>query len=200
MQLRSRDQGSLAAVTGRRSGSGAAIAETLVSNGCRVIAAARRIDRLAGLAAKLGANCHPIALDQTSDRSVASLLERLPDAWREIDILVNNAGHGIGGKTRFDEGSAADWVGMIDTNLSGMIRVSRAIIPGMLERGGGQVVNIGSNARIGTLPDHAVYAASKFAVNGFCKALRLDYLSKIPVFQVLRSLADPAVPAVARRC
>src|SRR5258708_20282290 len=142
MQLRSLDQGAVALVTGASSGIGAAVAETLVAKGCRVIAAARRIDRLTGLAAKLGANCHPIALDQTSDRSVASLLERLPDAWRDIDILVNNAGHGIGGKTRFDEGSAEDWVGMIDTNVSGMIRVTPAIIPGMLEPRGGQLPHI----------------------------------------------------------
>jgi 3-hydroxy acid dehydrogenase/malonic semialdehyde reductase len=199
MQLRSLDQGAVALVTGASSGIGAAIAETLVAKGCRVIAAARRVDRLTGLAAKLGANCHPIALDQTSDRSVASLHERLPDAWRDIDILVNNAGHGIGGKTRFDEGSAEDWVGMIDTNVSGMIRVSRAVIPGMLERGGGQIVNIGSTAGINTLPNDAVYAASKFAVNGFSKALRLDYLGKIRVMQVLPGLVVTEFAAVRRR-
>src|SRR5260370_37250246 len=107
MQLRSLDQGAVALVTGASSGIGAAIAETLVAKGCRVIAAARRIDRLTGLAAKLGANCHPIALDQTSDRAVASLLERLPESWRDIDILVDNAGHGIGAQMLFDEGHYA---------------------------------------------------------------------------------------------
>jgi 3-hydroxy acid dehydrogenase / malonic semialdehyde reductase len=199
MQLRGLDQGAVALVTGASSGIGAAITEILVAKGCRVIAAARRVDRLADLAARLGAKCHPLALDQTDDRSVATLLERLPEAWRAVDILVNNAGHGIGGKLRFDQGSAADWVGMIDTNVSGMLRVSRAVIPGMLERGGGQIVNIGSVAGVNTLPNDAAYAASKFAVNGFSKALRLDYLGKIRVMQVLPGLVRTEFDEVRRR-
>ena len=199
MQLRGLDQGAVALVTGASSGIGAAIAEILVAKGCRVIAAARRVDRLADLAARLGANCHPLALDQTDDGSVATLLDRLPEAWRAIDILINNAGHGVGGKLRFDQGSAADWVGMIDTNVAGMLRVSRAIIPGMLERGGGQVVNVGSVAGINALPNDATYAASKFAVNGFSKALRLDYLGKIRVMQVLPGLVRTEFDEVRRR-
>jgi 3-hydroxy acid dehydrogenase / malonic semialdehyde reductase len=199
MQLRGLDQGAVALVTGASSGIGAAITEILVAKGCRVIAAARRVDRLGDLAARLGAKCHPLVLDQTDRRSVATLLERLPEAWRAVDILVNNAGHGIGGKLRFDQGSAADWVGMIDTNVSGMLRVSRAVIPGMLERGGGQIVNIGSVAGVNTLPNDAAYAASKFAVNGFSKALRLDYLGKLRVMQVLPGLVRTEFDEVRRR-
>src|SRR4051794_32256991 len=108
MELRGLDQGAVALVTGASSGIGAAVTEALVAKGCRVVAAARRVARLADLAARLGAACHPIALDQTDDGSVASLIERLPETWRHIDILVNNAGHGVGGKRRFDVGTVAD--------------------------------------------------------------------------------------------
>jgi 3-hydroxy acid dehydrogenase/malonic semialdehyde reductase len=198
MELRTLDQGATALVTGASSGIGAAIAEALVAKGCRVIAAARRVDRLADLAARLGAACHPIALDQTDDCSVATLLERLPESWRDLDILVNNAGHGVGGKRRFDEGTAEDWVGMIDTNVSGMIRVSRAIIPGMLARGGGQIVNIGSVVGVNPLPTDTAYVTSKFAVNGFSKALRLDYLGKIRVMEVLPGLVRTEFDEVRR--
>ena len=198
MELRALDQGAVALVTGASSGIGAAITEALVAKGCRVIAAARRTDRLSDLAAKLGGACHPLALDQTDDGSVATLLERLPEAWRDIDILVNNAGHGVGGKRRFDEGTAADWVGMIDTNVSGMIRVSRAIIPGMLARGGGQVVNIGSVVGVNVLPNDAAYVTSKFAVHGFSKALRLDYLGRIRVIEVLPGLVRTEFDEVRR--
>ena len=198
MRLRSLDQGAIALVTGASSGIGAAVAEALVAKGCRVIVAARRVDRLADLAARLGTVCHPLALDQTDDRSAATLLERLPEAWRDIDILVNNAGHGIGGKRRFDEGTAEDWVSMIDTNVAGMIRVSRAVIPGMLTRGGGQIVNIGSVVGVNALPNDAAYTTSKFAVHGFSKALRLDYLGTIRVIEVLPGLVRTEFDEVRR--
>jgi 3-hydroxy acid dehydrogenase/malonic semialdehyde reductase len=199
MELLSLDQGAVALVTGASSGIGAAIAESLVGKGCRVIAAARRVDRLSLLAARLGASCHPLALDQTDAGSVATLLDRLPAEWRAIDILVNNAGHGIGGKMRFDQGEADDWVGMIDANVSGMIRVSRAIIPGMLARGGGQIVNVGSVVGVTPLPTDTAYVTSKFAVNGFSKALRLDYLGKIRVMEVLPGLVRTEFDEVRRR-
>jgi 3-hydroxy acid dehydrogenase/malonic semialdehyde reductase len=199
MELRNLDNGAIALVTGASSGIGAAIAESLVAEGCRVIAAARRVDRLTSLAAKLGVRCLPLALDQTDAASVVTLLNRLPAEWRAIDILVNNAGHGVGGKMRFDQCEASDWVGMIDTNVSGMIRVSRAIIPGMLERGGGQIVNIGSVVGVTPVPIDAAYVTSKFAVNGFSKALRLDYLGKIRVMEVLPGLVRTEFDEVRRR-
>jgi 3-hydroxy acid dehydrogenase / malonic semialdehyde reductase len=198
MQLRALDQGAIALVTGASSGIGAAIAEALVGAGGRVIAAARRLDRLSDLAAKLGAACHPLALDQTDDHSVRTLLERLPAAWRDIDIVINNAGHGIGGKRRFDAGTAEEWVGIIETNVSGMIRVSRAVIPGMLARGGGQIVNIGSAVGVQALPNDATYTTSKFAVHGFSKALRLDYLGRIRVIEVLPGLVSTEFDEVRR--
>jgi len=184
MKLRRLEEGAVALVTGASSGIGAALAAQLVAKGARVVAAARRIERLDELAARLGASCLPIALDVADDASVASLAERLPAEWRGIDILVNNAGHGTGGKVPFGEGALADWLAMIETNLAGLLRVTRAVIPGMLERGGGQILNIGSVTGVRAVPNDAVYVASKHAVNGFSKALRLDYLGRIRVIEI----------------
>jgi 3-hydroxy acid dehydrogenase/malonic semialdehyde reductase len=185
MKLRRLDEGALALVTGASSGIGAALAEQLVAKGCRVIAAARRMDRLAALADRLGARCHPVALDVADDASVASLLQRLPAEWRGIDILVNNAAHDVGGKVAFGEGAVADWLAIIETNVAGMLRATRAVVPGMMERGGGQIVNIGSTSGIAAIPNDAAYIASKHAVNGFSKALRLDYLGRIRIIEIL---------------
>ncbi|MBV9523064.1 MAG: SDR family NAD(P)-dependent oxidoreductase, partial [Alphaproteobacteria bacterium] len=151
----------------------------------RVLAAARRTDRLEALAARLGPRCRAVALDVAEDASVSGLLERLPAEWRQIDILVNNAAHDVGGKVPFDEGALGDWLSIIETNVAGMMRVTRAVLPGMLASGGGQIVNIGSTSGIAAIPNDAAYIASKHAVNGFSKALRLDYLGKIRVIEIL---------------
>ena len=175
-------------VTGASSGIGAAIAEKLVADGWKVIAAARRADRLAALSARFGARCYPVALDVTDPDSVSTLLSRLPEPWRAIDVLVNNAGHDIGGRTNFDLQAVEQMLATIETNVAGMIRVTRAIVPLMLERQGGHVVNIGSTAGIAAYAGGTAYVASKFAVNGFTKALRLDYLGKLRVTQILPGL------------
>ncbi|MFQ5958606.1 MAG: SDR family oxidoreductase [Alphaproteobacteria bacterium] len=127
--------GALALVTGASAGIGAAIAEALVERDCRVVCAARRRDRLEALARRLGSNCHPLELDVTDADASAGLIERLPAELREIDILVNNAGHDIGGRRRFDLGQAENWASIIETNVIGLIRVSQAVIPGMVARG-----------------------------------------------------------------
>ena len=175
-------------VTGASSGIGAAIAEKLVADGWKVIAAARRADRLAALGARLGARCHPIALDVSDADSVSTLVGRLPEAWRAIDVLVNNAGHDIGGRTAFDHQAIEQMLAIMDTNVAGMMRVTHAILPLMLERKGGHIVNIGSTAGGAAYAGGTAYVASKFAVNGFSKALRLDYLGKIRVTQILPGL------------
>ena len=175
-------------VTGASSGIGAAIAEKLVADGWQVVAAARRVDRLAALSARLGARCHPIALDVTDPDSVSTLLGRLPGECRAISVLINNAGHDIGGRTTFDHQAVEDMLSTIETNVAGMMRVTRAIVPGMLERKDGHVVNIGSNASTAAYAGGTAYVASKFAVSGFSKALRLDYLGRIRVTQVLPGL------------
>ncbi|HLJ19955.1 MAG TPA: SDR family NAD(P)-dependent oxidoreductase [Stellaceae bacterium] len=175
-------------VTGASSGIGAAIVEKLVADGWRVVAAARRVERLAALSARLGARCHPIALDVTDRDSVSTLIGRLPQEWRAICVLVNNAGHDIGGRTPFDHQAVDDMLSTIETNVAGMIRVTREIVPIMLARNEGHIVNIGSNASTVAYAGGTAYVASKFAVNGFSKALRLDYLGKIRVTQILPGL------------
>ncbi|HZS83495.1 MAG TPA: SDR family oxidoreductase [Stellaceae bacterium] len=185
MTLRKLEAGALALVTGASSGIGAALAEQLVGKGCRVIAAARRADRLGALARRLGPLCRPVALDVNDDASVGSLIERLPAEWRDIDILVNNAAHDIGGKVPFGEGRVGDWLAIIETNVAGMLRVTGALLPTILAQGGGQIVNIGSVSGVSAVPNEAAYIASKHAVNGFSKALRLDYLGRIRVIEIL---------------
>lgn len=198
MRLRRLEEGAIALVTGASSGIGAATAELLAGQGSRVIAAARRREHLDALAARLGANCLPFELN-VADEQAVTLVERLPEEWRAIDILVNNAAHDIGGKVPFDEGNAADWVSIIDTNVAGMIRVTRAVVPGMLARGGGQILNIGSISGVTPVPTDAVYSASKFAVNGLSKTLRLEYLGKVRVMQVLPGLVRTEFDEVRKR-
>ncbi len=175
-------------VTGASSGIGAAIAEKLIADGWKVVAAARRTDRLAALGARLGAGCHALELDVTDPDSVSTLAGRLPVDWREIDVLVNNAGSDIGGRTAFDQQPVDHWLSTIETNVAGMIRVTHAIVPGMLERQRGHIVNIGSNASTAAYAGGTAYVASKYAVSGFSRALRLDYLGRIRVTQVLPGL------------
>jgi len=175
-------------VTGASSGIGAAIVEKLVADGWKVVAAARRVDRLAALSARLGARCHAIALDVTDPDSVLTLIGRLPTEWRAIGVLINNAGHDIGGRTTFDRQAVDDMLSTIETNVAGMMRVTRAIIPIMLDRQEGHIVNIGSNASTAAYAGGTAYVASKFAVSGFSKALRLDYLGKVRVTQILPGL------------
>lgn len=172
-------------VTGASSGIGAAIVERLVADGWKVVAAARRVDRLMALSGRLGVQCRPIALDVTDPDSVSTLIGRLPEEWRAIDALINNAGHDIGGRTAFDHQAVDDMLSTIETNVAGMMRVTHAIVPIMIDRQQGHIVNIGSNAATAAYAGGTAYVASKFAVNGFSKALRLDYLGKIRVTQIL---------------
>ena len=165
----------VALVTGASSGIGTAIAELLVSNGYKVICTARRMDKLKLLCDRLGPSTMPLELDVTRVESVDTLIERLQSDWADIDILVNNAGHDIGGRRLFHEGSADQWSSIIETNVTGLIRVTRAIIPTMLERDRGHIVNIGSVAGLYPYATGTIYAGSKFAVHGFSESLRRDY-------------------------
>jgi NADP-dependent 3-hydroxy acid dehydrogenase YdfG len=165
----------LALITGASSGIGAATAEALIEAGWRVIATGRRVDRLAALRDALGEALIPLRLDVADERSVATLLDRLPGDARLIDALVNNAGHDVGGRARFDQGTLADWEAIIATNLTGLVRVCHAIVPGMIARKRGHVVNIGSVVGRQGYAGGALYAASKFAVRGFTESLRKDF-------------------------
>lgn len=167
--------GATALVTGAGSGIGESIATSLVGRGCRVVCAGRRMDALEALCARLGGDAHPLTLDVTDRAATQSVLSRLPEDWREIDILVNNAGHDAGGRRRFDEGAADQWASIIETNVIGLIRITRAVIPGMIARDRGHVVNIGSVAGLSPYATGSIYSGSKHAVHGFSESLRLDY-------------------------
>jgi len=130
-------------VTGATAGFGAAFARRLVADGHRVIATGRRTERLAGLAAELGENLLPVALDVTDKAAVAAFPESLPEAWRQIDVLINNAGLALGLSPAWDA-DLSDWDTMIATNITGLVHMTRAILPQMVERDDGIILNLGS--------------------------------------------------------
>ena len=176
----------MALVTGAGGGIGAAVAGALAGIGCRVICAGRTRERLDAVVDNLGTNALGLELDVTDAASVESLMSRLPESWRDIEILVNNAGHDRGGRRPFHEGSAAEWASIIDTNVTGQVRVTRTLIDGMRAHDRGHVVNIGSIAGIRPYATGTLYSASKHAVHGFSEALRLDYAnSGIRVTEIL---------------
>ena len=182
--------GAVALVTGASAGIGAAIAESLIAKGCRVICTARRQDRLEALAARLGPDCHALTLDVTDPQATAAFCDNLPESLREIDILINNAGHDVGGRLRFEDGAVEDWAAIIETNVIGLIRVSHAVTTGMAARGRGHIINLGSIAGIGAFPEGSVYSASKHAVHGLSNSLRLDFAgSGIRVTEILPGTA-----------
>jgi len=167
--------GSVALVTGASSGIGEAVAKALLERGLKVVCSGRRGDRLADIFGAYGDAALPLALDVTDAGAVAALPESLPDGFAAIDILIAAAGSDVGGRRAFGEGAMADWAGTIDANVTGLMRICHAVIPGMLARGKGHVVTIGSIAGLRTYPSGAVYAASKHAVRAFTEALRHDY-------------------------
>lgn len=166
--------GSIALVTGASSGIGLAIARAMVAQGMRVIAAGRDPARLQSVRDELGERVTPFVLDVTDADAVAALPDALPDELRAVDVLVNNAGHDVGGRQSFQDGTADEWDAIIETNVNGLMRVSRAMVPGMLVRGQGHIINMGSVSGLYTYAGGSAYNASKFAVRGFTEALRKD--------------------------
>ena len=160
-------------VTGATAGFGAAMARRFVRDGHRVIAAARRADRLEALRAELGADLLPLALDVTDAAAVAALPGSLPADWRDIDVLVNNAGLARG-RDPAQKASLGDWDQMIAVNVSGLAHMTHALLPGMVERNRGHVINISSTAAIYPYPGGHVYGASKAFVTQFSLNLRAD--------------------------
>ena len=160
-------------VTGASAGFGAAIARRFVAEGATVIASARRTDRLEALAAELGPRLVPVALDVRDPAAVAHLLAGLPDDVAAIDVLVNNAGLALGLEPAH-EADLDDWDQMLDTNCKGLVHVTRAVLPGMVERGRGHVVNLGSVAGTYPYPGNNVYGATKAFVHQFSLNLRSD--------------------------
>ena len=166
-------------VTGASSGIGAACAEVFAEAGCRLILAARRLDRLDVAAdrfnAEFGTEVLTASLDVRDREAVDAWVEGLDPSWAAIDVLVNNAGLSRGLSTIY-EGDINDWEEMIDTNVKGLLWVTRAVLRGMVARGSGHVVNIGSIAGHETYPGGNVYCASKHAVTAIGRALNIDVL------------------------
>jgi 3-hydroxy acid dehydrogenase / malonic semialdehyde reductase len=169
--------GKTALITGASSGIGEACAEAFAGLGARLILTARRRDHLEALGGRL-LDAHDtetliLQLDVRDVGIVTHLLGDLPPEWRAIDVLVNNAGLARGFHS-LAEGDSRDWDEMIDTNVKGLLYVSRAILPGMIERGAGHVINIGSIAGSEPYPNGTVYCGTKAAVDAISRALRMD--------------------------
>jgi len=160
-------------VTGASNGFGAAIVRRFAAEGVRVVALARRQDRLAGLAAELGDSVLPVRLDVRDRAAVQDVVAGLPAEFAEIDVLVNNAGLAKGLKPA-QEADLDDWEEMIDTNCKGLVYCTRTILPGMVERRRGHVVNLGSVAGTYPYPGGNVYGATKAFVHQFSLNLRSD--------------------------
>lgn len=156
-------------------GFGTAITRRFVQDGHRVIAAARRVDKLQALARELGDRVYPLALDVCDRAAVAAAIHSLPAAWSAIDVLVNNAGLSLGLEPAH-QAKLDDWERMIDTNIKGVTYLTRAILPGMVERNRGHVINVGSITAEYAYPGSHVYGGTKAFLRQFSFGLRADLL------------------------
>lgn len=160
-------------VTGASAGIGAAIARRFAAAGARLVLTARRKARLEGLAAELGVPTHVVELDVRDRAAVERVVAGLPEPFRDVSVLVNNAGLALGmGAAHVSE--LDDWDAMVDTNVKGMLYVTRALLPGMVARKHGHVVNLGSVAGTYPYPGGHVYCGTKAFVHQFSLALRSD--------------------------
>ena len=166
-------------ITGASAGIGAATALAFADKGARLLLSARRVSKLAEIASMAldrGAQAvHSFQLDVRNRHAVQRAIDELPAEWAEIDVLVNNAGLSRGMEKLYT-GKFEDWDEMIDTNIKGLLYVTRAVVPGMVVRGRGHVVNMGSMAGEIVYPNGAVYCGSKAAVHAINDGLREDVL------------------------
>ncbi len=164
-----------ALITGATSGIGKATAQLFAQHGLDLILCGRREDRLQELQQELSARVrvHTLTFDVRNRAAVETAIASLPAHWQAIDVLINNAGnaHGL---SPIQEGSVDDWDAMMDGNVKGLLYVSKAIIPGMVSRRGGHIINIGSLAAKEVYPNGNVYCASKHAVDALTQGMRLD--------------------------
>ena len=164
-------------ITGATSGIGAACARKFAGAGYRVIITARRAEQLAVMAGELekefGVEALPLCFDVREREEVKRALDSLPAAWRDIDVLVNNAGLALGLEPEY-AGDFTDWETMIDTNVKGLLYMTRLVVPGMVERMRGHIINIGSVAGDAAYAGGAVYCATKAAVKALSDGLRID--------------------------
>ncbi len=181
----------VALVTGASSGFGKAIVEKLVSDGFQVVAAARRLEKLQSLQAELGReSVYPLQMDITKTDQVDAALASLPDEWKAIELLVNNAGLALGLDKAY-EADFSDWMTMINTNIVGLTYLTRQLLPQMVKKNSGMVINLGSTAGTVPYPGANVYGASKAFVKQFSLNLRADLAgTKIRVTNIEPGLCE----------
>lgn len=169
----------IALITGATAGIGEATARLLVNNGFDIIITGRRSERLDALQKELtaqsGGRVLALVFDVRDRTAVNAAMRTLPDGWQDIDALINNAGLALG-REPLQEGNPEDWDVMIDTNVKGLLSVTHAVVPGMIERKRGHIVNLGSIAGKQVYKGGGVYNATKFAVEALTKAMRIDFL------------------------
>lgn len=164
-------------ITGASSGIGEGCARKFASQGARLILNSRSADKLEALAHELketfGAECHVLSFDVCDRQAASAALASLPEEWKSIDVLINNAGLAIG-VDKEHEGCMEEWEVMIDTNIKALLSMTRMVVPGMVERGRGHIINIGSIAGDAAYPGGSVYCATKAAVKALSDGLRID--------------------------
>lgn len=188
----------IALITGATSGIGEATARALAGKDFKLILTGRRVDRLKNLRDELGKLTEVLTLtfDVTKRSEVSAAIQSLTGEWRKVDILINNAG-GAHGLDPIQTGNIDDWEAMIDANVKGLLYVSREILPGMVERRSGHVINIGSIAGREVYAGGNVYCASKFAVDALTKGMRIDLnAAGIKVTQISPGLVETEFSAV----
>lgn len=162
-------------ITGASAGFGKALAERLVANGHRVIGCARRLDKLNALADTLGEAFLPVVMDVSDTASIALIIADLPADFSQIDVLVNNAGLALGTEPAHNA-SLDDWIRMIDTNIKGLMAITHAVLPAMVARDSGYIINVGSIAGSWPYFGGNVYGATKAFVKQFSLNLRADLI------------------------
>ncbi len=172
-------KGKTVLITGASSGIGKATAMAFAQEGCRLLLCARRLDNLQAIQqdfiASGAQSVHAFALDVQNRQAVESAISALPAEWREIDVLVNNAGLSRG-LAKLYEDDPENWEEMIDTNVKGLLYVTRSVVPGMVSRGKGHVINLGSTAAYITYANGAVYCATKAAEKAISEGLKIDLM------------------------
>ena len=163
-------------ITGATSGIGMACARKFAANGDKLILTGRNATRLSEISGELKANgtdVYTLKFDVRNREAAVEAIEGLPEAWKNIDVLVNNAGLALGLEPEY-EGSFDDWDGMIDTNIKGLLTMTRLVVPGMVERNSGHIINVGSVAGDAAYAGGNVYCATKAAVKALSDGLRID--------------------------
>ena len=170
-------QNKIVFITGASSGIGAATAVEFARHGAKLLLCARRLDRLQAMDAELrdagGPDVYSFQLDVRDRNAVKSAFDALPEPWREIDVLVNNAGLSRGLNKMYED-DIDNWDEMIDTNVKGLLYVTRSVVPGMVARNHGHVINLGSIAGHAAYPNGGVYCATKAAERSITDGLRID--------------------------